>query len=158
MNVLGLFHGHTKAGISLGEGLGKDWGRISADTYRPGYSWVNLASKKRRHTSEAYPRWSCGASGADTKQDFRERPTEVISCPPVSPDSNFIERGCLIMKNYHQENFLEVVRYDVLRSAVKEEAWENVGWYEFEVLIQSMPAGCQAVNDANGLITKYSSY
>jgi len=40
--------------------------------------------------------------------------------------------------------------YDVLRGAVKE-AWENVGRSEFEALIRSMPARCEAVIDANML-------
>jgi len=71
-----------------------------------------------------------------------------------SPDLNPIERVWHIMKNYLQDNFPEVMSYDVLRGAVKE-AWENVGQSEFETLIQSMPARCQAVIDANGLFTKY---
>jgi len=44
--------------------------------------------------------------------------------------------------------------YDQLRSAVKE-AWEKVGEDEFKALIESMPARCQAVIDAEGLFTKY---
>jgi len=52
------------------------------------------------------------------------------------------------MKNYLQDNFPEVMSYDVLRGVMKE-AWENVGRSEFEALI---PASCQAVIDANGLL------
>ena len=44
--------------------------------------------------------------------------------------------------------------YDRLRVAVKD-AWEKVGQDEFEALIQSMQARCQAVIDAKGLFTKY---
>ena len=44
--------------------------------------------------------------------------------------------------------------YDMLRDAVKE-AWEKGGRSEFEALVQSMPACCQGVIDANGLFTKY---
>jgi hypothetical protein len=58
------------------------------------------------------------------------------------------------MKNYLQDHFPENMSYDRLRIAVKE-AWENVGQFEFKELIESMPARCQAVIDANGLFTKY---
>ena len=44
--------------------------------------------------------------------------------------------------------------YNALRAAVKD-AWEKVGRHEFEELINSMPARCQAVIDADGLFTKY---
>ena len=58
------------------------------------------------------------------------------------------------MKNYLQYSFLEVISYDVFRDAVKE-AWENVGRSEFEALIRSVPARCQAVIDANDVFTNY---
>jgi hypothetical protein len=44
--------------------------------------------------------------------------------------------------------------YDKLRVAVKD-AWEKVGRFEFEELINSMLARCQAVIDADGLFTKH---
>jgi len=53
-----------------------------------------------------------------------------------------------------QDNYPEVVKYEQLRAAVKN-AWEKVGQFEFQALIDSMPAHCQAVIDANGLFTKY---
>ena len=58
------------------------------------------------------------------------------------------------MKNYLQDNFQENMSYDRLREVVKE-AWANVGLHEFRELVESMPARCQAVIDANGLFTKY---
>jgi len=44
--------------------------------------------------------------------------------------------------------------YDRLRTAVKD-AWEKVGRFELEELINSMKERCQAVIDADGLFTKY---
>ena len=58
------------------------------------------------------------------------------------------------MKNYLQDNYPENMSYDRLRDAVKD-AWEKVGRFEFETLIRSMTACCQAVIDANGLFTQY---
>ena len=58
------------------------------------------------------------------------------------------------MKNYLQDNYLENMTYNRLRATVKE-AWEKVGRHKFEELIQSIPARCQAVIDADRLFTKY---
>jgi hypothetical protein len=44
--------------------------------------------------------------------------------------------------------------YDRLRVAVKD-AWDKVGRFEFEALIQSMKARCEAVIAANGRFTQY---
>ena len=95
-----------------------------------------------------------GHAAGETKQDLLERGVIVIYWPPFSPDLNPIERVWHIMKNYLQDHFPENMGYDALRKAVKE-AWEQVGRHEFEELIQSMPAKCQAVIDAKGLFTKY---
>ena len=78
----------------------------------------------------------------------------VIFWPPFSRDLNPIERVWYIMKNYLQDNYPETMSYDSLRAAVKE-AWEKVGEHEFRALIESMPARCQAVINADGKFTKY---
>ena len=44
--------------------------------------------------------------------------------------------------------------YDRLRAAVKD-AWDKVGSFEFQGLINSMKARCRAVIDAGGRFTKY---
>ena len=95
-----------------------------------------------------------GYTAADTRQDLRERGVIVIFWPLFSPNLNPIERVQHIMKNYLQDNYSETMQYDELRSAVKD-AQEKVGEFEFKALIESMPARCQAVIDANGLFTKY---
>jgi len=95
-----------------------------------------------------------GHAAADTATDLQERGIEVIFWPAFSPDLNPIERVWHIMKNYLQDNFPEHMSYDRLRSAAKE-AWEVIGQFEFRDLVESMPARCQAVIDANGLFTKY---
>jgi len=151
----GCFHGHTQGPEFVWE---KDWGSISAETYRQHtvpivHGYIELQRREGIHL-KLMQDGAPGHSAADTKQDLQERGIEVISWPPFSPDLNPIERVWHIMKNYLQDNFPEVMSYDVLRGAVKE-AWENVGQSEFEALIQSMPACCQAVIDANGLFTKY---
>jgi hypothetical protein len=152
----GCFHGHTQGPGFLWE---KDWGSISAETYRQHtvpviHGYVELQRREGIHL-KLMQDGAPGHSAADTKQELQERGIEVISWPPFSPDLNPIERVCHIMKNYLQDKFpQEVMSYDMLRDAVKE-AWENVGQFEFEALIQSMPARCQAVIDANGLFTKY---
>jgi hypothetical protein len=58
------------------------------------------------------------------------------------------------MKNYLQDHYPEIMGYNQLRDAVRA-AWEKVGQHEFEELINSMQARCQAVIDAEGQFTKY---
>ena len=58
------------------------------------------------------------------------------------------------MKNYLQDNFPETMTYERLRIVVKR-ACDSIGQEEFKELIESMPARCQAVIEANGLFTKY---
>jgi hypothetical protein len=52
------------------------------------------------------------------------------------------------------KNFIEKMSSNAHRAAVID-TWNKVGWFEFKELIDSMPARCQAVSDANGLFTKY---
>jgi hypothetical protein len=58
------------------------------------------------------------------------------------------------MKNYFQDNYPENMNYDRLRAAVKN-TWKKVGEYEFRALIESMPARCQAIINAERFFTKY---
>ena len=80
----------------------------------------------------------------ETKKELEEHWIIIIYWPPYSPDLNPIERVWHIMKNYLQDNYPETMSYDRLRDAVKD-AWEKVGRFEFEELIRSMTARCQAV-------------
>ena len=95
-----------------------------------------------------------GHSAGETKQELESRGITVIFWPPYSPDLNPIESVWHIMKNYLQDNYPEVMGYDQLRVAVTD-AWNKVGQFEFEELINSMSERCQAVIDAEGRFTKY---
>ena len=136
----------------------KDWGSICAETYCQHtvpiiYGYIELMRREGVELvlmQDGAP----GHAAADTKKELEERGIRVIFWPPFSPDLNQIERVWHIMKNYLQDNYPENMTYDRLRVAVKE-AWEKVGQDEFEALIQSMQARCQAVIDAKGLFTKY---
>ena len=95
-----------------------------------------------------------GHAVGETREELRERGIIVIFWPPFSPDLNPIERVWHIMKNYLQDHYPENMGYDQLRAAVKD-AWDKVGSFEFQELINSMKARCQAVIDAEGRSTKY---
>ena len=58
------------------------------------------------------------------------------------------------MKNYLQDNYPESMGYDQLRAAVNN-TWDQVGQYEFQLLIDSMKERCEAVTKAECWITKY---
>ena len=151
----GCFHGYTKGPGIFWE---KDWGSINKDSYQAHtvpiiHGYIEMMRRYGIHLvlmQDGAP----GHAAADTQEDLRERGVIVIFWPPFSPDLNPIERVWYIIKNYLQDNYLETMLYNALRDAVKD-AWDKVGRYEFEDLINSMPARCQAVIDADGLFTKY---
>jgi hypothetical protein len=151
----GCFYGHTKGPGIFWE---KDWGSINRNTYREHtvpqiHEYIQLKAREGIQLvlmQDGAP----GHAAADTQQDLRERGITVIFWPPFSPDLNPIERVWHIMKNYLQDNYPENMGYGPLRRAVKD-AWDKVGEFEFRALIESMPARCQAVIDANGLFTPY---
>jgi hypothetical protein len=151
----GCFHGHTKG---LGFFWEKDWGSIGKESYQQHtvpliHGYIKLQAREGIDLllmQDGAP----GHAAADTRQDLRERGVIVIFWPPFSPDLNPIERVWHIMKNYLQDNYPEVMGYDQLRAAVQD-AWDKVRESEFRELIESMPARCQAVIDANGLFTPY---
>ena len=153
----GCFHRHTQGPGIFWE---KDWGKISSETYRQHtvpviHRYIELMRRQGVQLvlmQDGAPRHTAG----DTKQGLEERGIIVIFWPLFSLDLNPIERVQHIMRNYLQDNYPENISYDRLRSAVKE-AWEQVGQHEFEELIQSMKARCQAVIDADGLFTKYQT-
>jgi len=151
----GCFYGHTKGPGIFWE---KDWGSICAETYCQHtvpiiHGYIELMRREGVELVLMQDR-APGHAAADTKKELEERGIRVIFWPPFSPDLNPIERVWHIMKNYLQDNYPENMTYDRLRVAVKD-VWEKVGQDEFEALIQSMQARCQAVIDAKGLFTKY---
>jgi hypothetical protein len=112
----GCFHGHTQGPGSFGRRIGG----ISAETYRQHtvpviHGYIELQRREGIHL-KLMQDGAPGHAAADTKQDLQERGIEVISWPPFSPDLNPIEWVWHIMKNYLQDNFPEVMSYDVLRA------------------------------------------
>ncbi|KAI0994030.1 hypothetical protein K3495_g14153 [Podosphaera aphanis] len=151
----GCFHGHTKGPGIFWE---KDWGSINQESYYAHtvpiiHGYVEMMRREGVHLvlmQDSAP----GHAAGEIKADLAERGIIVIFWPPFSPDLNPIERVWHIMKNYLQDNYPKIMSYIQLRDAVKE-AWEKIGRHEFEELVQSMKARCQAVINANRLFTKY---
>lgn len=151
----GCFHGHTQGPGIFWE---KDWGSIGKESYQAHtvpviHGYIELMKREGIHL-KLMQDGAPGHAAADTRAELEERGIRVIFWPAFSPDLNPIERVWHIMKNYLQDNFPENMSYERLRKAVKE-AWDMVGEHEFKALIESMPARCQAVIDADGLFTKY---
>lgn len=151
----GSFHGNTPGPGIFWE---KDWGTINSESYcAHTVPVIDGYIRLQRQEGLDLVLMQDGAPGHnanETKQELNARGITVIYWPPYSPDLNPIERVWHYMKLYLQEHYPENMGYDPLRAAVKE-AWDKVGEKAFKELIDSMPARCQAVIDANGLATKY---
>lgn len=98
-------------------------------------------------------------AAARTMEEMGERAITPIPWPPNSPDLNPIEAVWDFMKNYIQLNYPSLGSgknrsRDKLRLVVKE-AWDSVSSEYFVKLIETMPARCKAVIDADGGPTKY---
>lgn len=98
-------------------------------------------------------------AAARTMEEMGERAITPIPWPPNSPDLNPIEAVWDFMKDYIQLNYPSLgsgknQSRDKLRLVVKE-AWDSVSSEYFVKLIETMPARCKAVIDADGGPTKY---
>jgi DDE superfamily endonuclease len=90
-----------------------------------------------------------------TIDDLYKRGINCIHWPLYSPDLNPIKTVWNWMKDWIQERYKDNLRaYDELRAAILA-AWEAVDSAFLLGLLESMPARCQAVIDANGMHTRY---
>ena len=138
----GCFYRHTKG---LGIFWEKDQGSIRKESYYAYtvpviHGYIELIKREGIHLiliQDGVPSHAI----ADTTADLAERGIVVIYQPPYSPDLNPIERVWHIIKNYIQDNFPKSISYNKLRTAIKE-AWEKLGRYEFEDLINTIKDRC----------------
>jgi DDE superfamily endonuclease len=90
-----------------------------------------------------------------TIKDLQERGIYCIQWPSFSPNLNPIEMVWNWMKDWIQDHYDDNLRgYDQLREAITA-AWNAVPESYLLELLESMPARCQAVIDANGMHTRY---
>ena len=157
-----MFWGCFSGASGKGPGLfwEKDWGSISEESYREHtlpliHEWIR---ENERHNIELYfmQDGAPGHRARGTLAELRERGIRVIFWPPYSPDLNPIENCWNWMKDYIEDKWglQEKPSYDNLRRYVQE-AWDALPNEYWRKLLDSMPARCQAVIDANGMHTKY---
>jgi hypothetical protein len=149
----GCFHGETKGPGIFWE---KEWGTIRTESYCEHIvpiiqGWITL-NPGLLFMQDGAP----GHAAQSTLDELRVRGIRFIYWPPYSPDLNPIEAVWNWMKSYIEDKWGPDTRlsYDQLRAAVKE-AWDAVPVEFLRELINSMPARCQAVIDAEGGYTKY---
>ena len=97
-----------------------------------------------------------GHAAADIKAELEAWGIRIMSWPAFSPDLNPIEKCWNWIKDCIEDHWglEENPSYDKLRKYV-EEAWDALPESYLEELLASIPAGCQAVIEANGMHTKF---
>jgi len=135
----------------------KAWGKISSESYRT-HIIPRIAEYIYDHPGTILMQDGApGHRAAATIDDLNQRGITVLEWPPYSPDLNPIETLWNIMKDWIQRRYGHIdtiSSYPRLRRII-EEAWEAIPDERVHELIESMPARCQAVIDANGGHTIY---
>jgi transposase len=154
----GSFSGTTKGPALFWE---KDWGTITSESYQERVvpliqGWIN--QRRQQDWAEELILMQDNApshNARDTLRELAERFVRVLEWPPYSPDLNPIESVWNWMKHWIQDHYgEEITGEDAIRTAVWE-AWNALPESYLQELVESMPARCQAVIDANGMHIPY---
>ena len=137
----------------------KEWGSIDSETYYQKIVPLIDGMVSMRPWLSVMQDNAPPHAAARTMEEMGERAITPIPWPPNSPDLNPIEAVWDFMKDYIQLNYPSLgsgknQSRDKLRLVVKE-AWDSVSSEYFVKLIETMPARCKAVIDADGGPTKY---
>jgi transposase len=151
------------SGVS-GKGPGlfweKEWGSINQYSYQEHTlplidAWIH--ENRRRGIELLFMQDGApGHAAQSTQANIRTRGIQIIFWPPFSPDLNPIENCWNWIKDYIEDKWglNEDPGHMRLREYVLE-AWDMMPDSYWRELLDSMPARCQAVIDANGMHTKY---
>nr|XP_001389473.2 beta-1,4-glucosidase [Aspergillus niger CBS 513.88] len=139
----------------------KEWGTINAEGYIDRIvpiidGYVRLVERNEHQRLQIMQDNAPGHASKTTIQEFNERGIFPIIWPAFSPDLNPIEAVWNWMKDWIERYFPqdEQLSYDQLREVVRA-AWDALPEAFLDGLINSMPARCQAVINAEGGHTKY---
>jgi transposase len=133
----------------------KDWGSINKESYCEHI--VPVLADWFQQNSHYYLMQdnAPGHAARYTRQKLQGVNIRLIFWPAFSPDLNPIETLWNKMKDWLAIHYPAVrVPYRQLRTQVQE-AWQAIEQQTLRELLDSMPARCQAVIDAQGGYTKY---
>ncbi|KAJ3466932.1 hypothetical protein MRS44_004496 [Fusarium solani] len=134
------------------------WGTIDAKNHServlPTVSyWIQQQPDTAKYCMEHRP---IEHSDAAIRTELQNKNMEVLQLPPASPDLDLMAVAWDMIKTKIEEDRL--VAHLRGRSAVVEaiETWNWIEEAHLMTLIESMPARCQAVIDADGMYTPYN--
>jgi ketohexokinase/beta-glucosidase len=153
----GSFHGCEKGPALIWE---KDWGTIDSESYCArivpiiqGYQRL----KDQEGLELQFMQDNASAHGSQkTRAEMAERGIRIITWPSKSPDLNPIETIWDDMKDYVDERLPPQgdLSYSRLK-AIVQEAWDSITEGYLRSLLESMPARCRAIIEADGGPIRY---
>jgi transposase len=153
----GSFYGATKGPCVVWE---KDWGSITSASYRE-HVVPLIHDQIQRYSQETGQELILIQDNAPshnaraTREELRRRGISYETWPPFSPDLNAIESVWNWMKQWIQDRYDDgLVDSQPIRGALQE-AWDALPETYLQELLDSMPARCQAVINAEGRHTQY---
>jgi ketohexokinase/beta-glucosidase len=149
----GSFHGCKKGPALIWE---KDWGTIDSESYCQKIVPIIQGYLRLKRQDEAiqlqFMQDNASSHGSKkTRAEMQARGIPMISWPSKSPDLNPIESIWDDMKDYVDERLPPGgdLSYERLKRLVQE-AWDSISEDYLRELLQSMPARCQAIIEADG--------
>jgi transposase len=153
----GSFHGSKKGPGIIWE---KEWRNITSQSYRDRvvpliYDYIEQQARERGEHLILIQDNAPSHTARATRADLQNRGIQCEKWPPFSPDLNPIEAVWNWMKDWIQDRYDDgLTESDDIRQAVQD-AWDAVPEQKLRDLVDSMPARCRAVIEADGRHTQY---
>ncbi|PQE33789.1 transposable element tc1 protein [Rutstroemia sp. NJR-2017a WRK4] len=151
-----MFWGSISGLYGKGPGIfwEKSWGTITSNSYL--LRIAPVVQEYALYRGLVYMQDNATSHSAkSTLEQLELMGIRPVFWPAKSPDLNSIETIWNIMKDYIEEKYPQYHSSYVRLKGIVLEAWDSITEGQIRELIESMPARCRAVIEADGWHTKY---